>query len=152
MTAQYFPTKTAWRKAYNRRKDGFVRAGSRFVDEAPHEAPSRIRRPYSATQWVTLSPEERMAHLRKNADAFVREQLGPAPEARPASAPSRRKALTLSQLEAEVIQRADNHASDLRFILTGEAETVESIIAAQVPAFRARVFDDLVSKFAIIEG
>ena len=142
----YPATRSAWKRAYSARRTGYLRAGDRFIEDAPHEAPAHIRRPYSAKEWLALSVDERRTQHRKNAEEFVLSKLGPMPGT------VQKKTLTLSALERLVIERADGHAADLRFILNGDAETVEAIVAAQLPAFRAKVFDELTSKFSIIEG
>lgn len=146
MNQETFTSRTDYKRAFSRRRKGYLLAGDRFVDEAPHEAPAYIRRPYSASQWISLTLDERRAQHRKNAEEFVKAKLGPMPE------PFARKTITLSQLERLVIERADEHANDLRFILSGTPDHVEAIVSAQIPAFRARVFDGLVSTHRIVEG
>jgi hypothetical protein len=143
MPATHYPTKSAWRRAYNRRKDGFMRANERFIEDAPHETPASLRKPHIASEWIALSPEERRRHVRAVADEFVRSKIGPAPE--PAT-------LTLSALERRVIEQADSRAADLRATLKGSPARVEELVEAQRPAFRAEAFDRLVATHRIIEG
>lgn len=150
MTQETYPSRSAWRRAFNQRRAGYLSAHSRFIDGAPHEAPSSFRAPYSSSQWIALTPEARLAHAREKAREFVAAKIGPMPE--PAVDLSLRRAMTLDQLEAVVIQRADEHAADLRFILTGDPDQVEAIVAAQLPTFRAKVFDELIRKYAIYEN
>lgn len=149
MTHETFTSRSAWRRAYSRRRNGYLRSGDRYMEEAPHKAPAHIRHPYSAKQWVALPVNERRAQHKNNAEEFVLSKIGPMPGT-PAKAPEK-KWLTLSALERLVVERADAHAGDLRFILNGDAATVEAIVAAQLPAFRARVFDELTSRFTIVE-
>lgn len=146
MTTETFTSRSAWKRAYSRRRNGYLKAGDRFIKAAPHEAPAHVRRPYSASQWIALPVEERRAQHRKNAEEFVLSKIGPMPGT------VQQKTLTLSALERLVIEGADNHADDLRFVLNGDAETVEAIVAAQLPALRAKVFDELVSRHAIVNG
>lgn len=149
MTQETYPSRSAWKRAFDKRRAGFMSAKARFIDLAPHEAPSDLRAPYSSSEWIALTVDERQAHVRAKAKEFVLSKMGPMPE--PATAPAPQRAMTLRQLEAEVIRRADNHAADLRFILKGDPAQVEAIVASQIPAFRAQAFDQLVSKHAIYE-
>lgn len=146
MNHETYTSRSAYKRAYSRRRTGYLKAGDRYIDVAPHEAPVHIRRPYSASQWIALTVDERRAQHRRNADEFVKAKLGPMP------GPDVAKAITISELERLVIERADHHAADLRFILNGTPEQVDAIVAAQLPAFRAKVFDDLTTTFTIIEG
>lgn len=136
----------AYKRTFHRRRLGYLRAGDRFIETAPHEAPARFRHPYTAPEWLALTVEERRAQHRRNAKEFITAQLGPAP------GPIKGKTITLSELERLVIQRADDHAADLRFILSGPTDRVEAIIAGELPALRARVFDDLTARYSILEG
>lgn len=146
MTIPALTSRSAWKRTYSTRRNGYLRSGDRYMEEAPHEAPAHIRRPYSAKQWVGLTVDERRTQHKKNAEEFVLSKIGPMPGT------VEKRSLTLSALEALVIQRADNHINDLRFVLNGTPDQVEAIVAAQLPAFRAKVFDELVSTYQIIEG
>lgn len=142
-TNPQYPTRSQWRKAYNRRKRGYILAADRFIHHSPHEAPARIRTPYSASEWLALTPAEREAHVRKVADEFIRSQVGPEPE--PAS-------LTLSQLERRVTAEAEAKANDLRAVLKGTPDQIETLVRIQLPKFRADAFERLTKTHRIIEG
>lgn len=142
-TANPYPSRAAWRRAYNKRKNGVVRAAERFIEDAPHEAPARVRRPYASSEWLALTPEERRAHVHASAKEYVLALMPPEPEPR---------SLTLSALERLVIQHADRRAADLRATLKGSPAQVEAIVEAQLPAFRAAAFEQLTATHRIIEG
>lgn len=141
---QKFATRSAWKRAYSFRLNGYLKAGERYMELAPHEAPSYIRRPYSATEWLALTPAERRAQHRKNGAEFITSKLGPAPD------PVMTSTLTVAALERKVVRETDKLCDDLRFYLNGTPEEVEAAVAAQLPALRARVFDDLTSRFTIV--
>lgn len=142
-TAYTYPSKSAWRRAFNKRREGYMLANERYIEAAPYEAPSRIRTPYSASEWLDLTPEERRRHVHAQAKTFVLSKMPPAPE--PAT-------LTLSQLERLVIQHADRRTEDLRATLKGSRAQIEAIVEAQRSAFRAAAFEQLTNTHRIIEG
>lgn len=107
--------------------------------------------PYDLEAWQAVSPPVAGPHARGSPRARARSRSRTSnPRGLPAT-PAARKALTVSALERPVIERADNHAADLRQILNGEPASVEAIVSAQLPAFRAKVFDELTTRYAIVE-
>lgn len=144
------PNKYTSRTAYDRRFSQLLaqkmQAAERFIGASPAETPLTLRTPYAASEWVKLTEKERRDHVRERTKKEIADLLGP----RPVKTGTR--TLTLSALEALTIERANNHADDLRCILNGTPDQVEAIISAQLPALRGKVFDKLTSRYSIIEG
>lgn len=140
-------TRSTYYRRYSQLFAQKMGAAERFAEIAPADVPRDLRAPYLASEWLKLSPEERRNHMREIAKKEIVAALGPRP-----SRTGKRPSLSLSELERLVIERAENHAADLRFILNGTPEHVEAIVVSQLPALRAKVFDDLTDKYQIIEG
>jgi hypothetical protein len=138
-----FRSRTSWRREVNRLRAKYLSEAERYISISPFEAPARFREPYSAVDWLKLTEDQRRDHLRTKALAHAESIVGPKPEA---ATPT----LTLAELERSVLARSARRAESLRSVLIGDPATVESMIASQLPAYRAEVFDDLVRRYTIV--